>query len=72
MPESMLGTSFTDASGADMIRWVENVRRAGAAGVVVFHGVGGDYLSVTGDAHQQLVTYLNHSTARSGRQRSAT
>jgi hypothetical protein len=58
MPESVLGTSFTNASGADMIRWVEDVRRAGAAGVIVFHGVGGDYLSVTGDAHQQLVTYL--------------
>jgi hypothetical protein len=41
-----------------MIRWVENTRRTGRAGVIVFHGVGGDYLSVSGEAHQQLVAYL--------------
>jgi hypothetical protein len=58
MPKSVLYTSFRETSGTDMIRWVEDVRRAGAAGVVVFHGVGGDYLSVSGDAHQQLVAYL--------------
>jgi peptidoglycan/xylan/chitin deacetylase (PgdA/CDA1 family) len=58
MPPSVLYTSFTDKSGADMIRWVEEVRRARAAGVVVFHGVGGDYLSVTADAHRELVAYL--------------
>lgn len=55
---SVLYTSFTDASGADMIRWVEEVRRAGAAGVIVFHGVGGDYLSVSREAHLELVGYL--------------
>jgi hypothetical protein len=41
-----------------MIRWVEEVHRAGAAGIVVFHGVGGDYLSVSREAHQELVAYL--------------
>jgi peptidoglycan/xylan/chitin deacetylase (PgdA/CDA1 family) len=58
MPATVRGTGFVEISGADMIRWVEDVRSAGAAGVIVFHGVGGDYLSVSGDAHQQLVTYL--------------
>lgn len=58
MPHSVIYTSFTDTSGADMIRWVEDVRRAGAAGVIVFHGVGGDYLSVSADAHRELVDYL--------------
>jgi hypothetical protein len=58
MPPTVLYTCFTDASGADMIGWVEDARRAGAAGVIVFHGVGGDYLSVSREAHQELVGYL--------------
>jgi hypothetical protein len=32
--------------------------RDGKAGVIVFHGVGGDYLNVSADAHRQLVEYL--------------
>ena len=41
-----------------MIAWVKQVESAGALGIVVFHGVGGDYLSVTAEAHQQLLDYL--------------
>jgi peptidoglycan/xylan/chitin deacetylase (PgdA/CDA1 family) len=52
------GIGFVETSGADMIAWVEGVRRSGGAGVIVFHGVGGDYLSVSADAHRELVTYL--------------
>jgi hypothetical protein len=40
-----------------MIAWVKRVEETGALGVVVFHGVGGDYLSVSADAHQQLLDY---------------
>jgi peptidoglycan/xylan/chitin deacetylase (PgdA/CDA1 family) len=58
MPSSIVYTSFVNTSGADMIKWVGTVQAAGAAGVVVFHGVGGDYLNVSGDAHQQLLAYL--------------
>jgi hypothetical protein len=58
MPPSVRYTSFVERSGADMIKWVEEVAGAGAAGVIVFHGVGGDYLSVSADAHQQLMSYL--------------
>ncbi|MES1200346.1 MAG: polysaccharide deacetylase family protein [Pseudomonadota bacterium] len=47
-----------ESSGADMIAYVESVRRRGGFGVIGFHGVGGDYLQVTGEAHQQLITYL--------------
>ena len=35
-----------------------NVPSRRAAGVVVFHGVGGDYLNVSGDAHKELLAYL--------------
>jgi peptidoglycan/xylan/chitin deacetylase (PgdA/CDA1 family) len=52
------GKSFIDATGAEMIAWAEGLRRSGAAGFIIFHGVGGDYLSVSADAHKQLVDYL--------------
>ena len=51
-------TGFTDKSGADMIAFVSGVLRKGGGGVIVFHGVGGDYLKVSAEAHQQLVNYL--------------
>lgn len=54
----ILGTGFVGSSGADMIAWVKQAETAGALGVVVFHGVGGDYLSVSAEAHQQLLDYL--------------
>jgi peptidoglycan/xylan/chitin deacetylase (PgdA/CDA1 family) len=54
----IMGNGFVGTSGADMIAWVKQVESAGALGVVVFHGVGGDYLSVTAEAHQQLLEYL--------------
>jgi Polysaccharide deacetylase len=54
----IMGNGFVGTSGADMIAWVKQVESAGGLGVVVFHGVGGDYLSVTAEAHQQLVDYL--------------
>ena len=58
MPETVVYTGFVDKSGGEMIAWVESVVRDGKAGVIVFHGVGGDYLNVSGDAHRQLVEYL--------------
>lgn len=51
-------TSPNETSGAQMIQWVEQVRAAGAMGVVVFHGVGGDYLAVSDEAHRELLTHL--------------
>ena len=54
----ILGNGFVGTSGADMIAWVKQVESAGGLGVAVFHGVGGDYLSVTAEAHQQLLDYL--------------
>jgi peptidoglycan/xylan/chitin deacetylase (PgdA/CDA1 family) len=48
----------TSATAADYIAWVEQVRRAGGLGVIVFHGVGGDWLSVTNEAHRGLLAYL--------------
>jgi peptidoglycan/xylan/chitin deacetylase (PgdA/CDA1 family) len=49
---------FIGTSGPDMIAWVKEVEKSGGVGIIVFHGVGGDYLSVSADAHQQLLDYL--------------
>jgi peptidoglycan-N-acetylglucosamine deacetylase len=54
------GTFFPESvTAADLIAFVENARRQGGLGVMGFHGVGGDYLKVSAEAHQQLVTYLH-------------
>ncbi len=47
-----------NASGKELI---ELVRQAGARGTMVnftFHGVGGDYLAVSKEAHEELLRYL--------------
>jgi peptidoglycan/xylan/chitin deacetylase (PgdA/CDA1 family) len=50
---------FSDnPSGEQLISFVKEVEAVGGLGVMMFHGVGGDYLSVSAEAHQQLVTYL--------------
>jgi hypothetical protein len=45
-------------SGERMIAFVEGVRRHGGVAVIGFHGVGGDYLEVTAQAHKELLAYL--------------
>jgi hypothetical protein len=54
----IMGNGFVGASGAQMVAWVNEVEKAGALGVLVFHGVGGDYLSVSAEAHQELLEHL--------------
>ena len=48
----------SSATGADLIAAVQNAERKGGMIVFGFHGVGGDYLSVSAQAHAQLVAYL--------------
>jgi len=42
-----------------LISFAQKVQRAGGLGVYMFHGVGGDYLQVSGDAHRKLLQFLN-------------
>jgi peptidoglycan/xylan/chitin deacetylase (PgdA/CDA1 family) len=42
----------------ELIAYVERVRAAGGLGVLQFHGVGGDYLKISAQAHQALVNHL--------------
>ena len=55
----VLYRGFEGTSGAVMIAWVKQVEAEGGLGIVIFHGVGGDYLSVTAAAHQELLDYLS-------------
>ena len=41
-------------TGAELIAFVEATTKRGGLGVMGFHGVGGDYLTVSADAHRQL------------------
>lgn len=48
----------SNATGADLIAAVQGAERKGGMIVLGFHGVGGDYLSVSSKAHAQLLAYL--------------
>lgn len=51
-----------DKPGAgELIAYVERVRSARGLGVLQFHGVGGDYLEVTAEAHAALLQHLRKS-----------
>lgn len=54
----------SDATGADLIAAVQDAERKGGVVVFGFHGVGGDYLSVSAEAHAQLLAYLKAHSDR--------
>ncbi len=47
-----------NASGAQLIEWVQQAARAGTMVNITFHGIGGDYLSVSKAAHEELLNHL--------------
>lgn len=55
-PLNIPASGSTDS--AELIAHVKRVKEAGGLGILVFHGVGGEYLSVSAQAHQELVDYL--------------
>jgi len=48
-----------DKSGDDLVSLVEETAKSGRWLVLMFHGVGGDYLSASAEAHEKLLTYLD-------------
>lgn len=54
----------SDVSGKQLIEYIRNVPETVALINILFHGVGGDYLSVSTQAHVQLLDYLakHHET----------
>jgi peptidoglycan/xylan/chitin deacetylase (PgdA/CDA1 family) len=63
-PFDVPATFFPDTvTGDQLIAYVEKVKAAGGLGVMGFHGVGGDYLTVSNDAHKALLKYLHEHQA---------
>ncbi|HEX7028815.1 MAG TPA: polysaccharide deacetylase, partial [Gammaproteobacteria bacterium] len=48
----------SEISGRELIGFVEKTAANGGVVNIIFHGVGGDHLSVSKEAHEQLVQYL--------------
>lgn len=44
--------------GARLIQFAKKVLESKGMGVLMFHGVGGDYLNVSAEAHRELLEYL--------------
>ncbi len=44
--------------GAALIGLVTDAQKAGGMAVFMFHGVGGDYIDVSAEAHEELLRYL--------------
>lgn len=48
-----------DNTPADqLIAFVKQVEKSGGMGIFMFHGIGGDYITTSAQAHQQLIDYL--------------
>ncbi|GGB03506.1 hypothetical protein GCM10011511_28520 [Puia dinghuensis] len=48
-----------DSVGAEvLIDFVKSVEQCGGMGVIMFHGVGGDYITTPSGVHQALLDYL--------------
>ncbi len=47
------------ASGKELIDYIKNVPKEASLINIIFHGVGGDYLSVSSEAHSELLNFLS-------------
>lgn len=45
-------------TGTQLIDFVKSVQKSGGMGILMFHGVGGDYIRTPAAAHQELINYL--------------
>jgi len=55
---SLAGMGPVGTSGAELVEFVKANSKPGTLLILVFHGVGGDYLSVSAEAHEELLAYL--------------
>jgi peptidoglycan/xylan/chitin deacetylase (PgdA/CDA1 family) len=58
-PMHIPARGFPDGvTGAELIDFVKQAEAGGGMGVILFHGVGGDYLQVSDAAHRELIDWL--------------
>jgi hypothetical protein len=55
-----LGLEDSTSAGA-LIAYVKSVQKRGGMGIIMFHGIGGDYITTTSAVHQQLLDYLKEN-----------
>jgi peptidoglycan/xylan/chitin deacetylase (PgdA/CDA1 family) len=48
-----------DVTGQQLIEYAEQARRGGGMAVFLFHGIGGDYLQTSNEAHRELIAWLS-------------
>jgi peptidoglycan/xylan/chitin deacetylase (PgdA/CDA1 family) len=48
----------SDATGAQLIAFAQKAVEAGGLAVYTFHGIGGDYITVSREAHRELLEWL--------------
>ena len=48
-----------EPSGKEMITFVNEAEKVNGLAVFMFHGVGGQYLKVSREAHYELLSFLN-------------
>ncbi len=47
-----------NTTGTRLIDFVKKVEKNGGMGIFMFHGIGGDYLTTSAEAHKELLNYL--------------
>jgi peptidoglycan/xylan/chitin deacetylase (PgdA/CDA1 family) len=57
-PYAVAVVAPVNATGAQLIEWVQQAARAGTMVNINFHGIGDDYLSVSQQAHEELLNHL--------------
>ncbi|MEI9937789.1 MAG: polysaccharide deacetylase family protein [Pseudomonadota bacterium] len=55
---SEVPSAMGNTSAADLTSWVDRALASGGWVVFTFHGVGGDHLAVSAEAHEALLSYL--------------
>jgi peptidoglycan/xylan/chitin deacetylase (PgdA/CDA1 family) len=48
-------------TGAQLVAFVKTVQQKGGMGIIMMHGIGGDYITISSAAHQELINYLEKS-----------
>ena len=55
----MLTLGLEDSTrSAVLIAYVKKVEQSGGMGIIMFHGIGGDYITTSSAVHQELLDYL--------------
>jgi peptidoglycan/xylan/chitin deacetylase (PgdA/CDA1 family) len=51
-----------NASASELLSFVKRVQKSGGMGIIMFHGIGGDYISTSTAVHQELLDYLKKNS----------